>query len=125
MKTHNFADWEITNLLPSRKTSNLFRKGVKIGNVKVFNSEGEDISAEYLWTWEDIRLYLESKGYHINYNYNDITKEVDVLVLKFVEDVLPATVVYGTYTFDTYEEARKNAIIFILDKLNNNEQEQR
>lgn len=109
---HNFADWELTKLLPQNKN-----KDFEIfSNEKVYHSGfemDEDLYCNWAWTWEDIRLYLKKYGYEIQYyrtgwfNGNYCFK-----VLNYNTQTQ-----YTEENSNTYEEARKQAIEHCLKSI--------
>jgi len=117
--THNFANWEITQLLPEKNPySDLDYKGVwkskkEIVPSKYYSNLGGDYEYDDgirdAWSWEDIRLYLLSKGYeylieHGSKNTYDITFRGK-----------KSGCIRGGY--NTYEECREAAILFTLNEL--------
>ncbi len=80
MQNHNYADWELTQLLP---TTNLYSdtdEWVEIENedgifyILESQIEDEDCCGSTIrdaWTWEDIRLYLLDKGFEIEIRRNN------------------------------------------------------
>jgi len=73
------------------------------------------------WTWEDIRLYLESKGFSININHYAL-QEIPYWchVVNSIERNS-----YDIGKFDTYEQAREEAIKWCLTKINSDEKTQK
>lgn len=127
MNNHNYADWEITSLLPE---INLYNKdycwyGKKDDKMSVglkylseINSNPsnsnlflESIKNRDAWTWEDIRLYLKSKRYEILIGSAAIT--YIATIQGNVSIILTG--------FNTYEEARREAIIYCLNLIKENE----
>lgn len=98
----NFANWEITEMLPN-------------------NPYLDYDSTE--WTWEDIRLYLESKDYHISISRNlNRTWGVTVFIGEdyYVYDSFKNwnnDDMWEEYEFYKYEEAREEAIKYCLNKI--------
>jgi hypothetical protein len=118
---HNFCDYELTKLLgnnPYYDNQIRFYWSIpKGGNDKnpVLLSAKNDTSIT-AWTWEDVRLYLESKGFEI-YFYRQTPKSqyywhiYKVNVKWYLnEDCNKIYIVY-----DTYEEARFEAIKYCLN----------
>ena len=82
-------------------------------------------AATYLrdaWTWEDIRLYLKNKGFIINVHYWENNHEDYAIRLPYTISIYRNGLVieedYPDYS-NTYEEARKDAIIYCLNLINN------
>ena len=142
MNSNNFADWEITKMLPKHYSEfdmricsdGKFRKSSEDGEIKEWcKSQDEECWKCFLdenvlhpYTWEDIRLYLLFKNIIIVVDIFRQTKGVDAfddIVLSYCFDVhysnstrfidSPCTM------YPTYEEARKEAIIFTLNLINN------
>jgi hypothetical protein len=125
MQNHNYADWELTQLLP---TTNLYSdtdEWVEIENedgifyILESQIEDEDCCGSTIrdaWTWEDIRLYLLDKGFEIEIrrNNNQYTFKINCLKNNKIIDVVE----YGYYSFE-YELLRKTAIIECLNLINN------
>jgi len=123
---NNYANWELTQLLPEINPykSELFVEQqdwyLDIEQTDRFIHLGEYPDTEYefirnAWSWEDIRLYLESKGFSININHyvlQDIPYWCHVVnsIDRNSQDI---------GKFDTYEEAREEAIKYCLTKIKN------
>ena len=97
---HNFADWEITQLLPK-------------------NPYLEYDSTS--WTWEDIRLYLAEKGYIINVisDNNGIFFQYYYIEKTKIGDMIKINIERSSNDYSTYEKARKECIIQCLNLINN------
>lgn len=111
---HNFADFEITKMLP--EYNNGYFKLVIDKNNILFDSESLnyqdyiDNKYRFVWTWEDIRLYLYNKGYEIN-----IYPNRDYYVTHIYFNKLLLTI---DSSFNNYEEARRKSIIYCLNLIN-------
>jgi hypothetical protein len=133
---HNFADWEITQKLTkknpyiNREKSNLtwaywfVKDKPEIITVDYFIDES---TSRDVWTFEDIRLYLDSNRCYINvwyhlYPHNRyFTQSIhrnDVQVVQNMDIQEKLSLKKGNLYF-TYEEARKEAIIYCLNLINN------
>jgi glycine cleavage system H lipoate-binding protein len=152
---HNYADWELTQLLPeSPQTLNKDNhstvwlvKSIHTNGVFIYITDGVNDTLDSLsedeegsnireaWTWEDIRLYLKSKGYIIEINTyitEDITKvaqsNYDFVILdlnNMTDDFkggFSADPIFSNSeeTYMTYEEARINSIKYCLQKIKEN-----
>lgn len=144
MNKDNFADWEITKMLPQKQIevtdafSHIFliEEDNEVYNLLDF----EEIPEKYTiaWTWEDIRIYLESKKVFINNEHRTFVNTSNLnatelemcgyqVTIKFYENsnsdseprkknryldeiVLPNL----SKTYPTYEEARREAIKYCL-----------
>ena len=132
MQNHNYADWELTQLLPEINPYPIIDEWVEIENedgifyILESQIEDEDCCGSTIkdaWSWEDIRLYLLDKGFVISIHYwgsEHLTKYCSKTLyticimkngLSFIEDYKDS--------FNTYEEARKEAIIYCLNLINN------
>jgi hypothetical protein len=128
---HNFANWEITEMLP-RNNENLVAvwrclEGTFYIHTLTNNEHYSNFKTYYkrdAWTWEDIRLYLESKDYYISISRN-LNRTWDSTV--FIGNISYTYDIYKTwnnddmtytYEFETYEEAREEAIKYCLNKIN-------
>lgn len=115
---HNFADWELTQLLPF-KIYNV--DNCITDNNEVFNSDklGSIYEPEYkktlpAWTWEDIRLYLKEKGYEFfirRFNsrpkFHDKPYHCEISINGEWDNDFD-------FWYSTYEEARRKAIKYCL-----------
>jgi hypothetical protein len=116
---HNFADWELTQLLPKINLYNDTKAIDCMGYeqlVAVCKSMLKPEQWRYLWHWEDIRLYLKERGYIISIFCHAFEQEdriIDRYEVSIIGDEL-----YDEY-FDTYEEARYEAIKHCLTLINN------
>jgi hypothetical protein len=115
---HNFADWEITELLPKKnpyKTDYFWRyfddnnKNNKNFDKCFVTRFQHFYYIQDAWTWEDIRLYLEDKFYFIN--INKTFHDSEPMYLWSITCELYTTFIYEK---STYEQARKEAIIYCL-----------
>jgi hypothetical protein len=127
---HNFADFELTLLLPNIKYTNLWdnftgwcwcKEDEEEIELKEHYSDEYELLA-FAWTWEDIRLYLESKGYEMLIDC--IVDDVDFTtqqVLYYYRILLNSTYeIEEDFTYyNTYEEARRKTIIHCLNLINN------
>lgn len=121
---HNFANWELTQLLPEINPYSNIDEWVEIEDddiVYMLESEIEDedyygITVRDAWTLEDIRLYLKEKDFIICYSSD--TKDCNAFIYR--------------YNFDSdmflnnkeeirgnYEEVREKAIVYCLNLINN------
>lgn len=113
---NNYADWEITSLLPLNNIN--YNLLIKNDNNIVKQKENKyysDDKFKKVWSWEDIRLYLKEKGFQIeidNYNIANIYSEI--LFTKLYKSLYQEP-------FNTYEEARREAIIYCLNLIKENE----
>lgn len=144
--THNFADWNTTVLFDNTdisKTCNYNDNTLYI----VVDEEGEEdviilddracysikdcvkdngyLDSREVITWEDIRLYLLSKGYEywiypFDFIHDESKRLYSVTIQKYnlskednYNDKITLT------DFESYEEARKVAITYCLNLINN------
>lgn len=139
---NNFANWEVTKLLPDNPSflsittkAYIFKdQGIGEGDfIVIFDSESskspDDYDCPYLqaWTWEDIRLYLEKHKMIVCIDpFTDIVEENTYQTLYtyclFEIDVEEGLTLDFTY-YTTYVEAREAGIIECLKiiKERNNE----
>jgi hypothetical protein len=123
MNNNNFADWELTQLLPDNKLHKnsrflfLFDGKIHLKNHNWYTHQKKINSkiVKVAWTWEDVRLYLEDKGFTICYSANP--KDCNAFVYKTNFDTDMFLNGYQEIR-GTYEEARREAIIFILTLIN-------
>lgn len=144
---HNFANWELTQLLPEENPYKLI-DDVQIPDeidaraawcsIEEESWENKDLTIQLslsycetdvfnclrdAWAYEDIRLYLESKGYIITvYPYvDDVTVDEPQYQILYTYEVLKdyETDIDFTY-YNTYEEARNEAIMYCLNLINTN-----
>jgi hypothetical protein len=127
---HNFADWELTKLLPenpygkldSRHTPYIFDDEVYGEYIVIFNSNGSEIPDDYeceymrAWTWDDIRLYLLSNGVKIveelgEYDLNDVSY---LIYVKYENRTKIECIKYLTNV--EYKEAVKFCLNLILNE---------
>jgi hypothetical protein len=137
---NNYANWEITQLLPEinpylpkieycEKQFNSWENKEKL-LLPYWNDRGYidcgivqykgEISSYYqhsnkdrdVWSFEDIRLYLESKGFSININHY-VLQDIPYWC-HLVNSIDRNSQDIGK--FDTYEEAREEAIKWCLSK---------
>ena len=142
---NNFANWEITQLLPENNPY-LLINDVQVPDeidakaawcsIEEESWDNKDLTIQlslsycetdvfaYLrdaWTYEDIRLYLESKGYIITvYPYvDDVTVDEPQYQILYTYEVLKDFETNEDFTYyHTYEEARNEAIIYCLNLIN-------
>ncbi len=123
---HNFANWEITQLLPEKNPySDFDYRGVwkskkEIAPSKYYSNLGGDYEYDDgirdAWSWEDIRLYLLSKGYIIDIIYV-MDREGEQLQWYFKVLTISTYETDEDFTYySTYEECREAAILFILNE---------
>lgn len=108
----NYADWKITQMLPNNNPYNTqVFWNYYAGNYSLSHTKWNTYVRDG-WTWEDIRLYLESEGYYLcrNMNTEDINKGL-VNVWKNEKE-------YKSFLEDSYEEARREAIKHCLKLIN-------
>lgn len=148
---NNYANWELTQLLPEinpylpriehcEKQFNHWENKEKL-LLPYWNDRGYidcgivqykgEISSYYqhsskyrdVWSFEDIRLYLESKGYfisidilyfNINHYYVDIYEQN-----KVFSDSSTWLHSKRLEVYDSYEQAREEAIKYCLTKIKN------
>lgn len=114
---HNFADWELTKLLPENKSKEhvIYSDGWVISTTVLqyrTMREGEF----YAWTWEDIRLFLKKNGFRIVENINPETIDFfcfDVWKWKNGYEGIEI----ASFDAYTYEDARRRAIIYCLNRI--------
>lgn len=90
------------------------------GKIKETKHQGRKLLRD-AWTYEDIRLYLESKGYIITvYPYvDDVTVDEPQYQILYSYEVLKDFEEEVDFTYyHTYEEARNEAIIYCLNLIN-------
>ena len=147
---HNFADWKLTQLLPKNNPNEIgyrwYNEGINIC-LKLQDdacSENQNhLIPKYIYnrdayTWEDIRLYLLSKGfevfvsridegrYEVRLRFPECTEgyHVGELLKPFPASDddswidKPSPLEYKE--FSTYEEAREEGIKWCLTMLKNN-----
>ena len=138
---HNFADWELTQLLPEKNHHNMnmvwfYLVPHKLSPKKIggdtmlpepffevshnsqkyseFNYESSEIIRD-AWTFDDIRLYLLSK----NYKVQEISPQFgySVFTTSQLRDDNRWVHIHSKRC-DTYEEARRESIIYCLKLIN-------
>ena len=138
---HNFASFELTKLLPLKN---------EFGNLhKELNEyfwayptqqqrKNKDTTNAYVtrrqhfyyirgaWTWEDIRLYIKSRGFgYTVWEYKREAEDVDNRpddyygFIYWSKDNQYSSVSIDDLWFSTYEEAREECIKTILNIINN------
>lgn len=142
MNNYNFASWELTQMLPeinpyqfiedddypnSHKFKMKWYNIDDIITIQPSNSGLFDRGFDYLrdaWTWEDIRLYLEERGYILKISpYVDIIDEKsgEFQIFYYFDIIYSSTGESEddfTY-YHTYKEARREAIIYCLNNIDN------
>lgn len=126
MSNYNFADWELTQLLPEKHTFSEWYIDSKnnLINNSCINTFKDIFSTLPVWSWEDIRLYLEERGYILKISpYVDIVdeKSEEFQILYYFDIIYSSTGECEndcTY-YHSYEEVRKEAIIYCLNQINN------
>lgn len=133
---NNFASYELTKLLPKNENKLDYAwyeltpqqlSGTKIpAYIELRNThirfsplrfEKEELLCP-AWTWEDIRLYLHTKGYHINYLINEECTYFEYEILS-TTNVSDAWYEESNKGFTSYEEAREAAIkhcLYMVDE---------
>lgn len=121
---HNYLNWELTQLLPERnhyyKAS--ARKGIWLDiNNKYILSSGNAISYNFTrdaWIYEDVRLYLEERGYFLGREFSTYDKETTYINVWYFDDIHEGCII-KEITNISYEEARNEAIKYCLNEINN------
>lgn len=114
----NFADWELTCLLPINTTHRfLIRNDNTIHELELSTFLNPSVY-KVAWGWEDIRLYLESKGYYLGRGVNTFDVNFNIInVWYYDKEHEPYQV--KVFIRSTYEETRKEAIKYCLNLINN------
>lgn len=139
----NYASWELTQLLPENNPNSigydwyyLVPHETDISPYYELSYDGKFSGFTYkeskyirdAWTWEDIRLYLESKGFAYQVDVSRLIENnkhhaTVVWLNEFNDD--PEFSSYrrleGLNNFDSYEEAREGAILYCLEKIKESE----
>lgn len=122
---HNYVNWEITQLLPDNPHFIWGQSLVWINekeldvHLSYSNLSGEMVENDYLregWTWEDLRIFLEIKGFWISYEHNPYDEDVSWYVCVNNND----NRIHSTKLEleKSYEIAREKAIKYCLGLLN-------
>ena len=133
---YNFADWEIIQFLPKNNTFSKELNWIwydseyflyfeekqnlepELSNYHNVYKAGE-VRLKDAWTWEDIRLYLESKGYYLGRNFDTNSKNAIITVWYYKEG--DEGVEIREIISNSYEDARKQTIIYCLNLIKENE----
>lgn len=138
---HNFVDWEITQLLPEYNSYSLINWIWYDSEYFLDFKEKENLEPELeyyycihkasevrikdAWTFEDVRLYLKEKGFEICLDKANLMAVQRLGVPnKWKMKILHNTEYveldnsYKHKFYDTYEEARREAIKYCLTLIN-------
>lgn len=120
---NNYANWELTQLLPQINPYGTDYHWIKpypdSSFEKLTLAYHSKLSANQLciernaWTWEEIRLYLESKGFNINYKHNLFNDKVSWSVC--VNNMTNRVFSTENIEQDSYQQAREEAIKWCLN----------
>ena len=138
---HNFADYELTQFLPEKNPFGLLNKWCVEKEITELKKDGygkpmlcDDWDTDEFfyeqfrllrdaWTWEDIRLYLKDKGFV--FNIIAVVDDTDNLEIPcqilYTWNIIKLHVFEETESYDyvdSYEEARREAIIYCLNLIN-------
>jgi hypothetical protein len=130
MENRDFADFELTKLLPDK--NNVYKRDKRFKCVHI-NSNNTLIYCAYneliAWSWEDIRLFLKNKNIEYCISVNNFKHDECKVTYKAVIDLYGDLVKSNNYTdvivldekeYEFYEEARVAAIKYCLELIKSN-----
>ena len=132
MENKDFANWELTKSLPRKDTTTFGMEIFDDDYIQLASIESRPFSANYkgyssnAWSWEDIRLFLQEKGFVLEVLYvddflkslkkaHDPDKEYLDWNYRYRETKNMDDFNSSSNTYSTYEEAREAGILEIKD----------
>lgn len=117
---HNFVDWEITKILPTKNPYNTQTFwNYYAGNYSLSHTKWNTYVRD-AWTFEDIRIYLENKSYYLSRNFNKSNNNNIVVDVWRFEEWYEGFLDISFKAY-TYEKARNEAIKHCLKLINKDE----